>query len=134
MVKQIRLVISLIVVVAMGFVAATITPADAATIPELVTKCGDSVEKWVCTQAQPTGRPVGWYTPAKAIPAGKTIYQSCAMVCSLGYHPVTGGCIGYTPDWVPRPNHANDVVLPSGARRAYCGTEASHASAYYTFP
>jgi hypothetical protein len=100
----------------------------------LVTKCGDSVHKWVCSAATPSGRPAGWYTPTKAIPAGLTIYESCSMVCSLGYHPVTGGCMGYTPQWVARPNHANDIVLSSGAKRVYCGSDASHASAYYTFP
>lgn len=124
----------MLVVVTVAFLSTMIAPADAATVPESTIKCGDSVEKWVCSQAQPAGRPAGWYTPSSAIPAGKTIYQSCAMVCALGYHPVTGACMGYIPEWTPRPNHANDVVLASGARRAYCGTDASHASAYYTFP
>lgn len=134
MVKQIRLGLSMMGIAAVAVALSFAFVADAATVPELVTKCGDSVQKWVCSPATPSSRPPGWYTPSSAIPAGKTIYQSCAMVCSFGYNPVTGACIGYTSDWTPRPNHANDIVLPSGARRAWCGTDASHASAYYTFP
>jgi hypothetical protein len=129
--KRIRLGAGLVSVLMMCLLLAT---AAFAAVPELVTKCGDSVQKWVCAPAQPASKPAGWYTPSSAIPAGKSIYSNCSMQCSFGYNPVTGACMGYTSDWVPRANHANDIVLPSGARRAWCGTEASHVSALYTFP
>jgi hypothetical protein len=113
--------------------ASLLATAAFAVVPEPVTMCGMSVNKWVCSVATPAGKPTGWYTPSSAIPSGKTIYKSCSTPCA-GYHPVTGECIPAAPVFVTRSNHVNDVVLPSGSRRAYCGTDASHASAYYTLP
>ncbi len=110
------------------------TAAFAAT-PEPGVKCGGSVNRWICAYVAdgPGDKPAGWYTPSTFIPAGKTIYKSCTSEC-IGWNPITGGCIGWLPNYVPRLNHANDYVLASGAKRVWCGTNASHASEYWTLP
>lgn len=102
-------------------------------VPESGTKCGYQAEIWVCSYKDFSDRPSGYYTPSKAIPSTKKIYRGCRNECVLGYHPVTGGCMGYGVIFDERPNHANDIVV-SGGRRAWCGTQASHASEYFTLP
>lgn len=106
------------------------TTADAAAVPEPGTVCGAPVERWRCAYATPSSKPAGWYTPSKAIPAGKDIYNGCSSVCIP--IPIIGGC-NYVPTFTERPPHANDIVL-NGARRAWCGTSASHATEYWTIP
>lgn len=118
-------------IIVFAFVA--LATAAFAAVPASGTACGVSVQRWICAPATPAGKPAGWYTPSSAIPAGKTIYKSCSMKCA-SYHPMTGACTLYVPTFVARANHANDVVLSSGARRAYCGSSTSHAVEYWTFP
>ena len=106
--------------------------ADENAVPDSGNACGVSIERWRCAYSSgPAGKPAGWYTPTSAIPAGKQIYSGCSSVCLP--IPIVGGC-NYIPDFVERPNHSNDVVLSSGARRAWCGTNASHVTEYWTIP
>jgi hypothetical protein len=110
--------------------AVGVPDATELAVPEPGTACNLNIDRWLCSyNSGPGGKPAGWYTPSSAIPAGKMIFKGCSSVCNP--IPLVGGCI-YVPEFVERPNHPNDLVLASGARRAWCGTNASHAVEYWT--